>query len=91
MFKKEDKSKIIETFAKSKNDTGSCGVQIALLSDRIKQISAHLEMFPKDKHSRQGLLQIVGKRRSFLNNLKRSNSVEHAELVKLLRKNSLIK
>jgi len=71
MLSKEEKNEIIEKFAQKAGDTGSSEVQIALLSNRIKNLAAHLAIFRKDKHSRRGLLQMLGKRRSLLTYLKR--------------------
>lgn len=71
MLTKEKKEKIIKDFCQSEKDTGSSEVQIALLTERIKQISEHLQSFPKDKHSRRGLLKLVGNRRTFIGYLKK--------------------
>ncbi len=73
MLSKERKSEVIKRFARTENDTGSSEAQIGILSERIVQIAAHLKLFPKDKHSRFGLVKIVGKRRSLLNYLKKNN------------------
>ena len=70
MLSKEDKNNLIKKFGRDDKDTGSCEVQIALLSERIKQVSEHLKSFSKDKHSHRGLIKLVEKRRSFLNYLK---------------------
>ena len=78
---KEVKDKIIKDFGMSANDTGSCEVQIALLSERIREISGHLTSAPKDNHSRLGLLKLVGKRKTFLNYLKKSSPVSYNSLV----------
>jgi small subunit ribosomal protein S15 len=71
-------SKIHET------DTGSAGVQIALLSKSIAELTEHLKKNPKDNHSRRGLLQMVGKRRRFLAYLLKTNPKAHSSLVKKL-------
>ena len=73
MLSKEEKSKVISMFAQSENDTGSSEVQVAILSVRIRQISEHLKQFPKDKHSRRGLLGLIGRRRTYFKYLKRKN------------------
>ena len=91
MLNKETKSKIIKNFAKSENDTGSSQVQVAILSERINQISEHLKKFPKDKHSRLGLIKIVGKRRVFLNYLKKSDLDGYKDLVKGLKDKKYLK
>ena len=63
MISKMAKKDIISKAAKSSKDTGSPGVQIALIDGRIGQISKHLEKFPKDLHSRTGLMKLVGRRK----------------------------
>lgn len=69
----EEKKKIIKQFAKSRGDTGSPEVQIALLTEKIKKLAAHLKQHKKDIHSRRGLLSIVSKRRRLLNYLLRKD------------------
>jgi len=81
MLKKEKKEQIIKDFSRSGKDTGSCEVQVALITERISQIASHLKSFPKDKHSRRGLLKLVGRRRTFMRYLKKSN-LERYEFVK---------
>ncbi len=66
---KETKTEIIKKYARSENDTGSPEVQIALLTERINELTEHLKANPKDHHSRRGLLLMVGKRRSLLDYL----------------------
>ncbi len=85
MLSKEDKNKIISTFARSGSDTGSSEVQIALLTARIRQIADHLKAFPKDKHSRRGLIGLVGKRRTFFSYLKRTNPSAHDSCLSSLK------
>ena len=85
MMIKQVKDKIVSQFARFQGDTGSSEVQIALLSQRIREISQHLKSFPKDFHSRQGLLKLVGSRRSFLTYLKRTNVAAHDKLVASLK------
>ena len=82
------KQEIIEKFAQSEGDTGSPEVQIALLTARIETLKAHFAVHKKDHHSRRGLLQMVGSRRSLLNYLKKLDIERYrALLVKLeLRK-----
>jgi small subunit ribosomal protein S15 len=63
---KERKQEIIEKFAQSEHDTGSAQVQVALLTERINELTEHLKANPKDNHSRRGLLKLVGKRKGFL-------------------------
>lgn len=67
------KNEIIEKFKTHPTDTGSSEVQIALLSDRIGYLTEHFKIHGKDHHSRQGLLKLVGQRRSLLDYLKKKN------------------
>ena len=67
---KELKQQIIAKYARSEGDTGSPEVQIALLTQRIKELTEHLKVHKKDHHSRRGLLMMVGHRKSLLNYLK---------------------
>ena len=61
------KQEIINTYKRVENDTGSPEVQIALLTERINELTEHLKIHKKDNHSRRGLLKMVGKRRNLLN------------------------
>ena len=63
MTSKERKAEIVKEFGKNEQDTGSPAVQIALLSERIRELTEHLKVNPKDHHSRRGLFMIVGQRR----------------------------
>ena len=81
---KEEKEKIIKEWGRHENDTGSPEVQIALLTARIKQLTEHLKVHRKDIHSRYGLIKLVGKRRRFLNYLKRTDFLRYREVVKKL-------
>ena len=64
---KERKEEIIKTYRRDDKDTGSPEVQIALLTERINNLTEHLKENPKDNHSRRGLLMMVGNRRNLLN------------------------
>ena len=66
---KERKQEIINTYKREEKDTGSPEVQIALLTERINELTEHLKVHVKDNHSRRGLLKMVGKRRNLLNYL----------------------
>ena len=90
MFDKEAKNKIVEKFAQSKTDRGSCEVQIGLMSERIRQISHHLQQFPKDNHSRLGLLMLVGKRKTFLKYLKNNNTAQYEQVMKTLKESKYL-
>ena len=63
---REKKQEVIEAYAVTDGDTGSPEVQIALLTERIRDLNGHLARFPKDNHSRRGLLKLVGQRRRLL-------------------------
>jgi len=67
------KNEIIEKFKVHPTDTGSSEVQIALITDRIKYLTEHFKTHKKDHHSRQGLLKLVGQRRSLLDYLKKKD------------------
>ena len=81
---KEAKQKIIETFKVHSRDTGSVEVQIALLTDRINLLSGHFANHKNDFHSRRGLLSLVGRRRRFLNYLKKRDSKKYGEILQRL-------
>jgi len=80
-----DKQQIIEDFRKSDGDTGSCEVQIALLTARIVHLTDHLRTHKKDYHSRRGLIQMTNKRRKLLNYIKRTDLDKYNELLKRLK------
>ena len=84
MLKNDNKTKIIKKFAVMKGDTGSPEVQIALLTERIKELTEHLKVHKKDNHSRRGLLKMVSKRRRLLNYLRSSVEDRYRALVKTL-------
>ena len=73
MITKEKKTELIKTYGRKEGDTGSPEVQIAILTERIVELTAHLQQNPKDHHSRRGLLKMVGQRRGLLNYLKKSD------------------
>ena len=78
---KEKKAAIIAKFATHPGDTGSPEVQIALLTERINHLTEHLKVHNKDHHSRRGLLQKVGSRRSLLNYLKELDIERYRKIV----------
>ncbi len=84
MIAKEKKAAIAKKYAVSKNDVGSTEVQVAVLTERIKEVTEHLETNKKDLHARRGLLQMVGRRKRFLAHLKRNNFESYANLIKSL-------
>jgi small subunit ribosomal protein S15 len=77
----EEKAKIIAENARSKGDTGSPEVQVAVLSRRINELTEHLKTHPKDHHSRRGLLRMVGRRRRLLEYLKRQDIERYRSLI----------
>ncbi len=83
-LEKQEKQKIISEFEVHEGDTGSPEVQIALLTERITQLSEHLKSFKKDKHSRRGLLAMVNKRRRLLAYLQKKDEVRYDAMVKKL-------
>lgn len=80
----ERKQEIINTFRRDEKDTGSSEVQIALLTERIKELTEHLKVHKKDNHSRRGLLKMVGKRRNLLNYLEKNDIEKYREIVEKL-------
>jgi small subunit ribosomal protein S15 len=80
----ERKRELIVEFANDEGDTGSPEVQVAILSERIKNLTEHLNTHKKDFHSRRGLLMMVGLRRRLLDYLKRKNGARYEEIVKRL-------
>ncbi len=80
-FTKERKSTLISEYRQHDKDTGSSEVQIALLTDRIRYLTEHFKLHPKDHHSRRGLLQLVGQRRSLLAYLKRETPERYQTLI----------
>ncbi len=77
----ERKQEIIKDNARAANDTGSPEVQIAILSERIANLTQHFKVHAKDNHSRRGLLMLVNKRRSLLDYLKRTNLDSYTALI----------
>ncbi len=83
-LEKEKKGNIIKKYALHEGDTGSPEVQIALLTEKIKELSEHLKEHKKDAHSRKGLIKMVGKRRRLLEYLKSTEKERYAKLAKNL-------
>ncbi len=78
---KETKEKIVSDFRTHEADTGSPQVQVALLSQRINELTEHFKLHKKDNHSRRGLLKMVSQRRSLLDYLKRTDIERYHEVV----------
>lgn len=81
---KERKQEIINLYKREENDTGSPEVQIAILTERIKELTEHLKIHKKDNHSRRGLLKMVGKRRNLLNYLAKKDVQRYRDIVEKL-------
>jgi len=79
-----DKAKILADFQRSKSDTGSPEVQVALLTARINDLTGHFKEHTKDHHSRRGLLRMVSRRRKLLDYLKASNVASYKALIEKL-------
>lgn len=82
---KEVKEQVVSDFKLHDNDTGSSQVQIALLTQRINELTEHFKVHKKDNHSRRGLLKMVARRRKLLDYLKRRNIGEYHEIIKRLK------
>jgi small subunit ribosomal protein S15 len=78
------KSEIVAQFARAQNDTGSPEVQVALLTSRINELTAHFKSHVKDHHSRRGLLRMVSRRRSLLDYLKGKDADRYRALIEKL-------
>jgi small subunit ribosomal protein S15 len=78
------KQEVIQEFATAEGDTGSPEVQVAILSERIRNLTEHLKIHKKDFHSRRGLLMMVGQRRQLLDYLKRKGAGRYEALVERL-------
>ncbi len=77
----ERRQALIQEYATAANDTGSPEVQVAILSERIGNLTEHLKIHAKDFHSRRGLLMLVGRRRRLLDYLKRKNQARYETLI----------
>jgi len=84
MITKEEKSKVIDKYRHHEKDTGSAEVQIAILTERINQLTGHFKTHRKDHHSRLGLLKMVGKRRRTLDYLKGKSVEKYKSLIESL-------
>ncbi|MEQ8387170.1 MAG: 30S ribosomal protein S15 [Alphaproteobacteria bacterium] len=80
----ERKQEVIKEYAQAGGDTGSPEVQVAILSERIQNVSQHLQTHQKDVHSRRGLVMMVGRRRRLLDYLKRKDRSRYEGLIKRL-------
>ena len=78
---KERKAELIKTYGKNEHDSGSAAVQVAILTDRIKELTEHMKSHKKDFHTRRGLLMLVGQRRRLLSYIKKNDINEYRELI----------
>ncbi len=78
------KAELIKSYAQKSGDTGSPEVQVALLSERINNLTEHFKTHIKDNHSRRGLLKLVSQRRQILDYLNRTNQTRYRELIERL-------
>ena len=81
---KENKQKIISEFAISKKDTGSAEIQIAVLSERINNLTDHFKNHIHDNHSKRGLIAMVNKRKKLLSYLQKKDKSKYLEIIKKL-------
>lgn len=80
----ERKQELIKEFGRTEGDTGSPEVQVAILTERIKNLTEHLKEHKKDVHSRRGLLMLVGQRRSMLDYVRRQEEARYRSLIQRL-------
>lgn len=81
MISKEKKTQIMAEYGRKEGDTGSPEVQIAVLTERIRELTEHMKKNPMDYHSNRGLLKLVGRRRGLLDYLKRTDLEKYRELI----------
>lgn len=81
---KQDRASLVAKFGKSEKDTGASEVQVALLTERINQLTEHCKSFKKDKSSQRGLLMLVGQRRRMLKYIQRTDLDKYRNLIKEL-------
>ena len=78
---KECKAELIKEFGKDANDSGSAEVQVAILTERIRELTEHVKVHKKDHHTRRGLLMLVGKRRRLLSYIKERDIENYRQLI----------
>jgi len=84
-IKKETKKELIKKFSKSKDDTGSAEIQIAIISERINNLIEHFKSHKHDKHSKKGLVALVNNRKKLLKYVSRKDNNKYQELIKELK------
>ena len=83
-IEKEKTVDLIKSYGSNEKDSGSASVQVAILTERIKNLTEHLKIHKKDFGSRRGLLSMVGQRRNLLQYIKKKNDASYQELIKAL-------
>lgn len=83
-IEKDKKKELVKNYGKNENDSGSSNVQVAIISERIKNLTEHLKEHKKDFATRRGLLTLVGKRRKLLDYIKKKNSENYSNLIESL-------
>lgn len=78
---KERKAELLKEFGKDANDSGSAEVQVAILTERIRELTEHVKVHKKDHHTRRGLLMLVGKRRRLLSYIKERDIENYRQLI----------
>lgn len=81
---KEKTAELISEYGKGNSDSGSAEVQVAIITERIRNLTEHLKVHKKDNHTRRGLMQLIGKRRGLLKYIKNRDINEYRELIKKL-------
>ena len=81
---KERTAELIKEYGKGENDSGSPEVQVAILTERIRNLTEHLKVHKKDNHTRRGLMKLIGKRRGLLKYIKKRDIEQYRSLVKRL-------
>ena len=84
MLSKEEKTAIMQAYARSEGDTGSGEVQVAVLTEQINRLTEHLKVHKKDYHSHRGLMKMIGTRRSLMTYLRNSDINRYRTLVQRL-------
>ena len=84
MITKDKKEQIIKEYGVTPNDTGSPEVQVALITERIRELTEHFKENPKDHHSRRGMLKMIGRRRNLLGYLKKRDIERYRSLIERL-------
>ena len=84
MISKEKKAEIIKTYGRTPEDTGSPEVQIAILTERVRELTEHLKVNKKDHHSRRGMLKMIGQRRNLLAYLQKKDLEGYRALIEKL-------